>query len=58
VVLYELIAGTRPYRLERADAFWRGFDAGNRASGEAALWLGRCRLALDRRSEDESVRLD
>ena len=34
--------------LERADAFWRDFDAENRWSGEAALWFGRCCLALGR----------
>jgi serine/threonine protein kinase len=34
--------------LERAGRFWRDFDAKNRAAAETAMWLGRCRLALDR----------
>jgi serine/threonine-protein kinase len=34
--------------LEEAEAFWRELQAGNRWSGEAALWLGRCLAALDR----------
>jgi serine/threonine-protein kinase len=33
-------AGDALALLERADAFWREFDAGNRWAGEAALWLG------------------
>ncbi len=37
--------------LAEADAFWRGFDAGNRWAGEAAFWLGRCQLALGRARE-------
>ena len=32
--------------LEKADAFWRSFDAGNRWAGEAALWLAKCKQAL------------
>jgi serine/threonine-protein kinase len=36
---------------QQADEFWRGFDDGNRAAGEAALWLGRARLALGQRQE-------
>jgi tetratricopeptide (TPR) repeat protein len=39
-----------PYFTE-ADAFWRGFEAGNRWAGEAAYWLGRCQLALGRTRE-------
>jgi serine/threonine-protein kinase len=31
---------------QEADRFWRGFDAENPSSGSAALWLGRCHLAL------------
>ena len=43
--------------LQRADAFWREFDADNRWAGEAALWLGRCYRALGREAEaDESLR--
>jgi tetratricopeptide (TPR) repeat protein len=34
--------------LEKADSFWRDFDPENRWAGEAALWLGRCYLALGR----------
>jgi eukaryotic-like serine/threonine-protein kinase len=34
--------------LQKADSFWRDFDADNRWAGEAALWLGRCYLALGR----------
>ena len=41
--------------LERADAFWREFDAENRWSGEAALWLGRCLLALGRKTEAQAT---
>lgn len=37
--------------LERADRFWRDFDSENRGAGEAALWLGRCYLALGRSTE-------
>jgi hypothetical protein len=32
--------------LEKADAFWRDFATDSRWAGEAALWLGRCQLAL------------
>jgi hypothetical protein len=35
--------------LEKADAFWREFGPDNRWPGQAALWLGRCYLALGRR---------
>jgi tetratricopeptide (TPR) repeat protein len=35
----------------RSDAFWREFDGGSRSAGEAALWLGRCQLALGRKKE-------
>jgi serine/threonine-protein kinase len=35
----------------RSDTFWREFDADNRSAGEAALWLGRCQLALGREQE-------
>jgi eukaryotic-like serine/threonine-protein kinase len=34
--------------LERADAFWRDFDADSRWAGEAALWLARGNAALGR----------
>ncbi|MGH8185200.1 MAG: hypothetical protein ACREUC_01445, partial [Steroidobacteraceae bacterium] len=34
--------------LEKADSFWRDFDPENRWAAEAALWLGRCYLALRR----------
>lgn len=37
--------------LHRADAFWREFDPENRWAGEAALWLGRCYLALGRNAD-------
>jgi serine/threonine-protein kinase len=37
--------------LERADAFWRQFDAENRGAGEAALRLGRCYAALGRSAD-------
>jgi tetratricopeptide (TPR) repeat protein len=37
--------------LQKADLFWRDFDADNRWAGETALWLGRCYLALGRRAE-------
>jgi tetratricopeptide (TPR) repeat protein len=41
---------------EAADLFWRDFDPENRWAGEAALWLGRCYLALDRGAEaDEAL---
>ena len=41
--------------FERADAFWREFDAENRWAGEAALWLGRCYLALGRRADADAA---
>ena len=31
---------------QEADLFWRGFDPENPLAGGAALWLGRCHLAL------------
>lgn len=37
--------------LEMAHAFWRDFDPDNRWAGEAALWLGRCYLALGRSAD-------
>jgi serine/threonine-protein kinase len=37
--------------LERADGFWREFDPGNPAGGEAAYWLARCNVALGRGAE-------
>jgi len=37
--------------LEKAHLFWRDFDPENRWAGEAALWLGRCYLALGRNAE-------
>ena len=41
--------------LEKADSFWRSFDAENRWAGEAALWLARCQQAL-KRSADATMR--
>jgi len=41
--------------LEKADSFWRDFDAENRWAGEAALWLGHCYLALDRRADAQAA---
>jgi serine/threonine-protein kinase len=37
--------------LERADAFWRDFDPGNRWAGDSAFWLAQCLEALDRKPE-------
>jgi len=37
--------------LEKAHTFWREFAPDNRGAGEAALWLGQCLLALDRKVE-------
>jgi eukaryotic-like serine/threonine-protein kinase len=37
--------------LQKANAFWREFAPETRWAGEAALWLGRCLLALDRSRE-------
>ena len=37
--------------LEKADTFWREFDAENRWAGETALWLGRCYLELGRQAD-------
>ena len=42
--------------LEQADAFWRDFDPANRWSGEAALWLGRCQLALGKAEAQATLR--
>jgi hypothetical protein len=41
--------------LQSADAFWRVFDADNRWAGEAALWLGRTYLALNRKAEADAA---
>jgi eukaryotic-like serine/threonine-protein kinase len=41
--------------LEKADAFWLEFDAENRGAGEAALWLGRCYLALGRKTDAQKA---
>ena len=37
--------------LQKADLFWQDFDPGKRWAGEAALWLGRCFLALGQNAE-------
>jgi tetratricopeptide (TPR) repeat protein len=37
--------------LQKADAFWREFAPDSRWAGEAALWLGRCLVALEREQE-------
>jgi len=37
--------------LQKANAFWREFAPDTRWAGEAALWLGRCLLELDRKRE-------
>jgi len=36
---------------QQADLFWRNFGADSRWAGEAALWLGRCYLALGRSAD-------
>ncbi|MEO8019420.1 MAG: serine/threonine-protein kinase [Pseudomonadota bacterium] len=36
--------------LQRADAFWREFDARNRGAGEVAYWLGRAQLEAGQRT--------
>lgn len=41
--------------LEKADGFWRDFDAQSRWAGEAAFWLGRCYTALGRRAEAQAA---
>jgi tetratricopeptide (TPR) repeat protein len=41
--------------LEKADSFWRDFDAENRWAGEAALRLGHCYLALGRRADAQAA---
>jgi len=55
VALGRATMGRRPMDaiplLERADAFWREFEPDNPWGGEAALWLGRCHLALGRNAE-------
>ena len=42
--------------LERADAFWQGFDSNNRWAGEAAAWHARALAALGRESEARAPR--
>jgi eukaryotic-like serine/threonine-protein kinase len=37
--------------IQRADAWWQGFDPANRAAGEAAYWRARALAALGRRTE-------
>ncbi|HET9472827.1 MAG TPA: protein kinase, partial [Steroidobacteraceae bacterium] len=37
--------------LQRAEAYWRERRPDSRWAGEAALWLGRCHLALGQRAE-------
>ena len=37
--------------LQKADLFWRDFNPDNRWAGAAALWLGRCYLAMGRTVE-------
>jgi tetratricopeptide (TPR) repeat protein len=37
--------------LQAADLFWRDFNPDNRWAGAAALWLGRCYLAMGRTRE-------
>ncbi|HKU14975.1 MAG TPA: serine/threonine-protein kinase [Steroidobacteraceae bacterium] len=39
--------------LERADAFWREFDAGNVGGGAAAYWLSRAYALTGRKSDAE-----
>jgi len=34
------------HSAQEADLFWRAFDSKNPLAGAAALWLGRCHLAL------------
>jgi tetratricopeptide (TPR) repeat protein len=41
--------------LEEADRFWRELGGESRWTGEAALWLGRCYLALDRPAESKQA---
>ena len=41
--------------LQKADLFWRDFAPDSRWAGEAALWLGRCYLALGRNAEAEAL---
>lgn len=43
--------------LQRADLFWREFAADSRWAGEAALWLGRCYLALGRHADARAALL-
>jgi tetratricopeptide (TPR) repeat protein len=42
---------------QQADGFWRDFNADSRWAGEAALWLGRCYLALGRRADARAALL-
>ena len=39
--------------LERADAFWRGFEAENVSGGPAAFWLSRAYALTGRKAESE-----
>jgi serine/threonine-protein kinase len=41
--------------LQNAHTFWSQFAPDNRGAGEAALWLGQCLLALDRKNEAHVV---
>jgi tetratricopeptide (TPR) repeat protein len=41
--------------LQKADLFWRDFAPDSRWAGEAALWLGRCYLALGRNTEAQAL---
>ena len=41
--------------LTTAESFWRSFDPTSRWAGEAALWLGRCHLALSRRADAQAM---
>jgi eukaryotic-like serine/threonine-protein kinase len=41
--------------LERADAFWREFDAQNVAGGRAAYWLSRAYTQAGRKAEAEAA---
>jgi len=41
--------------LTTADSFWRNFVPTSRWAGEAALWLGRCYLAVGRRAEAQAT---
>ena len=41
--------------LERADAFWREFDAENVAGGPAAYWLSRAYALTGRKADAEAA---